>query len=109
MKIATLVALLLVSAAYAQEPNRNHTSIREAEVAKTHYPVDARGIPQDDSPALQPKPLPVLHPSLAEIARANRTARANSQRAALTIETDDLKNSDSKDKDEDAKNKPQDK
>lgn len=102
MKTAiVLVTLLLASAAYAQEPNRKHTSIREAEAARTQYPTLARGISQDDAPALQPKALPILHPSLAEIARANRTARNNSQRAALTIETDDLKIEDQKDKAQD--------
>ena len=102
MKIATvLVALFIASAAYAQEPNRKHTGIREAEPAKSNYPTLARGIPEYDLPSLQPNALPVLHPSLAEIARANRIARNNSQRAALTLETDDLKNEDPKDKAQD--------
>jgi len=103
MKIATLlIALLLVSAAHGQEPNRKHSGIREAEPSKTQFPTLARGISGNDAPAVQPKALPALHPSLAEIARANRAARNDSQRAALTIDTDDLKQ-------EDLKNKPQDK
>lgn len=102
MKIAiVLVALFIASAAYAQEPNRKHTSIREAEAAKVQYPTLARGISENDAPALQPNALPIMHPSLAEIARANRVARNNSQRAALTLETDDLKIEDPKDKAQD--------
>jgi hypothetical protein len=118
MRIATLLAtLLLVSAASAQEPNSKHTAIKQAESAKMQYPVEARGIFQNDAPSLQPKPLPVLHPSLAEIARAARIARANSQRAALSIETDDLlqgndrKNTDQRNNDQrnnDSQNKAQD-
>ena len=93
MRLASsIVALLLVSAAFSQEPNRNHTSIKEAEPPKATYPVVGRGMNQSDAPTVLPKPLPVLHPSLAEIARAARAARANSQRAQLTVETDDLPN-----------------
>jgi len=93
MKTAILLfTLLVVSASVAQEPNRKQTGVKEAEAPKATYPAVGRGMNQNDAPTLLPKPLPALHPSLAEIARAARAAHANSQHAQLTVETDDLQN-----------------
>jgi len=85
------IALLLLGSALAQEPSK-HNSVKDPEPPKPHFPVSARGARRDDTPLLTPKPLPILHPSLAETARQARSARANSQHAQLVVESDDLQN-----------------
>jgi hypothetical protein len=71
-----IAGLLLLTAAFAQEPK--HAVVAQEPVSQSKIlserVIMAGGSPQRSAPLVQPKALPSLNPSLGEIARQARAA-----------------------------------
>jgi hypothetical protein len=81
--------LLLLTQVYAQEPKRAvapHETIAEAGVSRDQ--TIATGSQPRPAPAVQPKALPELSPSLGEIARRARAAHAAAPKAQVVVADD---------------------
>lgn len=79
-----IVGLVLVTMSFAQEPKYAMAGPHEAVVlSASSAQMIITGAPQRPAPVLQPKALPQLNPSLAEIARKARAAHAAAPKAEV--------------------------
>jgi hypothetical protein len=82
-------AVVLMATAFAQEPSHAVVAQEPAKqsAASTEQFV-ATGSPQRPAPAVEPKALPPLNPSLGEIARKARAAHATAPKAQMVLADD---------------------
>ncbi len=83
--------LLLLTPGFAQEPKHAVEAQEPATPKATStQQMIATGSPQGPAPVVQPKALPLLNPSLGEIARKARAAHAEAPKAQLVLADDAL-------------------
>ena len=82
---------VLLTVAFAQEPKHAVVAQEPAtpSAASTTQMI-ATGSPQRPAPAVEPKALPPLNPSLGEIARKARAAHAETPKAQVVVADDAL-------------------
>lgn len=81
-----IAGLMLLATGSAQELNRRASKpAPAAEVQTSREQMIATGSPQRPAPIVQPKALPRLNPSLGEIARRARAARAEAPKAQVVV------------------------
>ena len=86
-----VAGLVLTAAGFAQEPKR--PAVAPQSIAKSKVlsgEVIVMGSPDPSAPKVQPKALPPLNPSLGEIARRVRAARAEAPKAQMVVADDAL-------------------
>ena len=84
-----IAGVILVATGFAQEPR--HALVAQEPVAPSRAPTEqfiAMGSPQRPAPLVQPKALPALNPSLAEVARKVRAAHAAVPKAQVVLADD---------------------
>jgi hypothetical protein len=84
-----IAGLVLLTTGFAQEPT--HAVVAQepaAPSAASREQSVATGSPQRPAPMVEPKPLPPLNPSLGEIARKARAARAAAPKAQVVLADD---------------------
>jgi hypothetical protein len=84
---AFLATLVLVTCAAAQEPKQALDKQAPTGDSKMHTVTGSK----PNTVVLEPKALPPLNPSLGDIARQARAARAAAQKAEVVVETDTVK------------------
>jgi len=84
-----ITGLVLTAPALAQEPK--HAVAAQDPVSRSSASTQqmvATGSPQPTAPVVQPKALPLLTPSLGEIARRARAAHAEAPKAQVVVADD---------------------
>jgi hypothetical protein len=80
--------LVLLTQAFAQEPNLEHTGIKRERISVASELTVSTGSRERHIPLLQPETLPALNPPLGDIARQARAARASAPKAQVVLEKD---------------------
>lgn len=84
-----VASLVLLAPAFSQEPK--HAVVAHETAGQSGTPREqliATGSPRRPAPLVQPKALPPLNPSLGEIARRAREARAAAPKAQVVVADD---------------------
>jgi len=81
-----IAGLVLITPGFAQEPK--HAIVPQDGSTQSREQIVATGSPQRPAPALEPKALPPMSPSLGDIARAARASHAAAPKAQVVVAED---------------------
>jgi len=83
----SIASLILLTHGFAQEPKKAIVP-QDPTVVQSRDQVIASGSAKQPAPVVQPKALPVLSPSLGDIARAARAAHVAAPKAQVVVAED---------------------
>ncbi len=86
-----VAGLVLATQAFGQEPTQ--ALAKQVATPQTIKAIIVTGSAQPDAPVIEPKALPVMNPTLGDIARQARADHANAPKAHSLVETDTVQES----------------